>query len=298
MIDIQKIELELEELKERRVKTVTLVKAIEFSKYDSPKLFRSSTDGEKSSFLNYAPRSNEENQRYLDRLNNELREIDQLILEKRKQLRGLINAINDRLNSWDILDAEKIEDAKTHESIVSPRALKAMQLAFRAEDEAINVHGVNMDKSWQKISSCLKLQPKKETFFRKVSQFLMVDWGLSYGSQVAALSVALLTLGFFGGVGVEDLNTRSSRGAGAQREIKSLSPIVSMNSKNPMDYSFKIVKMSTEAGLTSTIKKNDLGYEIEIIGLMSNSEEQVALKEMLAIPQVQMGDLRIKVFKE
>jgi len=193
MIDIQKIELELEELKERRVKTVTLVQAIEFSKYDSPKLFRSSTDGEKSSSLKYAPRSNEKNLEYLDQLNNELREIDQLIFEKRKQLRGLIDAINDRLNSWDIFDAEKIEDAKIHESIVSPRAQKAMQLAFRAEDEAISTDDINIDLAWEKLNSRLDFGSKR----KKQS----LDWGsifgglnFSYGSAAIGVAGACLTI--------------------------------------------------------------------------------------------------------
>lgn len=195
MIDIQKIELELEELKERRVKTATLVKAIEFSKYDSPKLFRSSTDGEKSSSLNYAPRSNEQNLKYLDQLNNELREIDQLIFEKRKQLRGLIDAINDRLNSWGIFDAEKIEDAKIHESIISPQAQKAIQLAIRAEDEAISTDEIKLDIAWKKLNSKLNLDSKSKKE-KKSLGWASIFGGLnfSYGSAAIGVAGAFLTI--------------------------------------------------------------------------------------------------------
>jgi hypothetical protein len=109
-----------------------------------------------------------------------------------------------------------------------------------------------------------------------------------------------LTLGFLVGIGFDELDaTRGFRSSdGIQHQAKGLNPIVSINDKNPMDYSFKIIKMSTEAKLTSSIKKNDLGYELEIIGLISYSEEQAAFKEMLGIPQNQLGDVKIRVLKE
>lgn len=180
---------------------------------------------------------------------------------------------------------------------------KILKAAIKAEDDAIDVRGLDVDKSWQKISRRLNLQPKRESLFKRVSKFLMVDWGIGYGAQTSVLTFSFLVFGVLIGVGIDSYDV--------SRYTESSNLLVTRDAHNKLaDTSYKVIKVRVDDPI-SFVKKtveyavsNNVDVEVNhemggrsmtLRNLKEMDANQAALKAFLEIPNSQSGTLKIYV---
>jgi hypothetical protein len=182
-----------------------------------------------------------------------------------------------------------------------------LRAAIKAEDEAIDTRRLNIDKSWEKISGQLDLKPKKRSFFEKFTQFLSLEWGISYGAQTSALTFSFLVIGIFAGVGIDSHLIQDNRGieydtvrGGVSKEKLTEQSFVRLqkSSNDPQGYIKDLTSMSLNLGLPVLLRKINSEYEIEIYNLVSNDTSQVPIKVFLELPSSFDGTVKIFLTKK
>lgn len=184
---------------------------------------------------------------------------------------------------------------------------EVLKAAIKAEDDAVAIQNLNVDKSWEKISKRLNFNDVRQSIFSRVSKFIDVNWGIGYGAQTSVLTFSFLVIGVFAGVGLDSQLIQDNRGisydavrggVSADKFIEQSFVRIPKSSSDPQGYIKDLTAMSLNLGLPVHLRKINSEYEIEIYNLVSDDASQAPIKAFLELPSSFDGAVKILLTKK
>lgn len=180
------------------------------------------------------------------------------------------------------------------------------QAAYKKIQDDIDVSFYDPVKSFAEIETKLglsnsKKQKVKESWFKKASEYLSGNFGISIGVQASSAAISVFAIGIIFGLYVNtgpsykgNENNVASDVLRSRQGLDKLQKIVLIK-PDPVGFINLVVDSGLDAGLEIKTAKTESSYLIIISGLKASNDKQAGFKALLGLESSQGGEILIEL---